>query len=126
MGKEQALCLHSGAKRRARGSKKPISVLKATANRQSVVITTSMADLSLSLQTPRDNKKISNAFQSLLSNGETPNDITKASAILHAPTLAAMAVHIVPLPKQEQGHGELVTQPASQPIKQSYLDLEAS
>lgn len=87
---------------------------------------TTVADLSLSLQTPRDNEKIASAFQALLSNRETSNDITKASAILHAPTFAATAVHVVPLPKQEQGHGELVTQPASQPIKQSYLDLEAS
>jgi hypothetical protein len=125
MGKEQALCLHSGAKRRVRGSKKPISVLKATANRQSVMITT-VADLSLALQTPRHNKKIASGFQALLSNRETSNDITEASAILPAPTFAAVAVHVVPLPKQEQGYGELVTQPASQPIKQSYLDLEAS
>lgn len=79
------------------------------------MITTSVADLSLSPQTPRDNKKIASAFQALLSNRGTSNDITKTSAILPAPTFAAMAVHVVPLPKQEQGYGEPVTQPASQP-----------
>ena len=49
-GQRVGVVLYSGAKHRTRGSKKPISVLKATANRQSVVITTSVADLSLSLQ----------------------------------------------------------------------------
>ena len=74
------------------------------------MITTSVADLSLSHRTSRDNKKMAGAFQALLSNRETSNELIKASAVLPAPTFAAIAVHVIPLPKQEQGHGELITQ----------------
>jgi hypothetical protein len=126
MGKEQALCLHSGAKRRARRSKKPISVLKATANRQSVMITTSVADLSLSLQTPRDNKKIASAFKRSFQIERLLTRSLKLLPFFLHRRLQLWHSMLFLFRSKSRAMESLSLNRRANPIKQSYLDLEAS